>query len=375
MKTHLLLISKQVIPNLTPLLDPEIKPEAVIMLVSKDMQKRAEWLQKILLPQGIKCRVVEIDDAYDIQSIGHKVYELIIENDGLVLNATGGTKLMSIAAYEEFRSENLPIYYVHPESDLMIWMHDKEQKSHQIADRIKLDKFLVAHGATVTSLSQQKPKTEEIELADRVIHELAYFRRAVTEINFLAQKAKNTLTSPKISDINISNTDAFDDLIDLFTRNGYLTQRDGRLIFSREENRFFVNGGWIEHWVYDKVREFGKQAVFVHDTASNIKIERYLNRGKPVRNEIDAAFLYNNRLHIIECKTRKLKLEDTAGADTLYKLETLKPIMGGLQARAMLVSLLDVPDRDRTRAAELNISICSGEQLKNFDEHLKKFVK
>ena len=374
MKTHLLLISKQVVPNLTPLLDPEIKPEAVIMLVSTDMQKRAEWLNQVLTPQGIKSRIVKIDDAYDIHSIRNIVTEIIIENDQLMLNATGGTKLMSIAAYEEFRSADLPIYYVHPDTDLMIWMHDKNKKSHQIADRIKLDKFLTAHGASITKISRQKPKGEDIELTDKIIQDITYFRYAVTEINYLAQKASSTLISPKISDIRLTNQAAFNDLVDLFSLNGYIKQSNGCLKFPNEEKRFFVNGGWIEQWVYEKVRAFKNKNPLVHDAACNIEIERQLNRGKPVKNEIDAAFLYNNRLHIIECKTRKLKLKDTAGADTLYKLETLKPIMGGLQARAMLASLLDVPDRDRTRAAELNISICSGEQLKNFDEHLKKFI-
>jgi hypothetical protein len=374
MSTHVLLISQQVLPNLTPLLDPAIKPERVIMLVSQSMIKRADWLKLVLNPAGIKTDITTIEDPYDMHGVRDTVEDLILNNDHLILNATCGTKIMSIAAYEAFRSGDLPIYYVHPESDLLIWLHDRDRQSHQISDRIKLDNFLIAHGAKVSAISRQKPKTNDVDLAEKIIQEVSYFASSVSELNYLAQQSERNLNSPLIADTTIRNLDAFNDLLDIFSSNGYLEQINGGLRFASEDNRFFVNGGWIEHWVYEKVRKLAKSEAAIHDVAYNLQIERNLGRGKPVKNEIDAAFLYNNRLHIIECKTRKLRTGDTVGADTLYKLETLKPIMGGLQARAMLVSLLDVPDKDKTRAAELNITICDGNQLKNLDEVLNKFL-
>ncbi|NOU13374.1 MAG: DUF1887 domain-containing protein, partial [Methylococcaceae bacterium] len=39
--THLILVSAQPIPNLTPVLDDNLKPKKVIMLVSADMQERS----------------------------------------------------------------------------------------------------------------------------------------------------------------------------------------------------------------------------------------------------------------------------------------------------------------------------------------------
>ena len=374
MSTHVLLISQQVLPNLTPLLDPAIKPQKVIMLVSQTMQKRAEWLKQILTPTGIKTEIINIEDPFDMHSVRDSVTELIINNENLTLNATCGTKLMCIAAYEEFRSAGLPIYYVHPESDLLIWLHDRNRKNHQISDRIKLDTFLTAHGAKVSAISRHKPKTDDVDLAEKIIQEVSYFATSVTELNYLAQQSKKGLNSPKIADMDIRNHDAFNDLLDIFSSNKYLQQINGKLRFSNEANRFFVNGGWIEHWVYNKVRNLAQAETAIHDVAYNLQIERSFSRGTPVKNEIDAAFLYNNRLHIIECKTRKLRAGNSIGADTLYKLETLKPIMGGLQARAMLISLLPVPDKDKTRASELNITICDGQQVQNLEDSLMRFL-
>lgn len=42
---------------------------------------------------------------------------------------------------------------------------------------------------------------------------------------------------------------------------------------------------------------------------------------REVRNELDVATIVNNKLHIIECKTKGMR-ED--GDDTLYKLESLR---------------------------------------------------
>jgi hypothetical protein len=45
--THLILVSAQPIPNLTPILDDSLRPRKVVMLVSPDMQERSKALENI----------------------------------------------------------------------------------------------------------------------------------------------------------------------------------------------------------------------------------------------------------------------------------------------------------------------------------------
>ena len=101
------------------------------------------------------------------------------------------------------------------------------------------------------------------------------------------------------------------------------------------------------------------------------------SRGKAVPNELDVAFLRNNRLHLIECKTRKFAHddEDAPGPEALYKLETLTDLTGGLQARAMLISYRELRGTLHARAADLGVSICAGEDLQRLREHLLDFVR
>ncbi|PPD02741.1 MAG: hypothetical protein CTY29_12010 [Methylobacter sp.] len=125
--THLILVSGQPIPNITPMLDEAIKPQKVLMLVSDDMLGRASALENIFKPRGIDVQQQRIADPWDANHISDTILDLLLDyvEGEIALNATGGTKLMSIAAYEAFRSINAPIYYVHPEQDRLLWLSPK----------------------------------------------------------------------------------------------------------------------------------------------------------------------------------------------------------------------------------------------------------
>ena len=70
----------------------------------------------------------------------------------------------------------------------------------------------------------------------------------------------------------------------------------------------------------------------------------------------------NNKLHIIECKTKGMRDD---GDDTLYKLESLRDLLGGLQARAMLVSFRPLRHNDITRAEDLGLALIGPDELKD----------
>ena len=105
-------------------------------------------------------------------------------------------------------------------------------------------------------------------------------------------------------------------------------------------------------------------------------IVRETERGEEVPNEIDVACLAENRLYLVECKTRSWRPEGSsgAGADALYRLDTLGDLLGGLQARAMLVSYRNLEPHDRRRAADLDIRVCAGSRLLELPTELRKWL-
>jgi hypothetical protein len=101
--THLCLVSAQATPNLTPVLDPALGPQRVILLVSPEMERRAEWLEAVLRRYSVCAARWLIRDPWDLEHVQTRVLELLEgergsgEAQGIALNATGGTKPMSSA--------------------------------------------------------------------------------------------------------------------------------------------------------------------------------------------------------------------------------------------------------------------------------------
>ena len=96
-----------------------------------------------------------------------------------------------------------------------------------------------------------------------------------------------------------------------------------------------------------------------------------------VRNELDVAMICHNRLHIIECKTRRFsqsKTDKAAANSAIYRLDTIKSISGGHSGRAMLISYQALNKYTLSRAKDLGIYCCSHTQLKQLERHLYQFI-
>jgi len=96
-----------------------------------------------------------------------------------------------------------------------------------------------------------------------------------------------------------------------------------------------------------------------------------------VLNEIDVALLKDNRLYLLECKTKRYSGQSkkhSEGADVLYKLDSIRDLLGGLQAKAMLVSIKKLQQYHLDRAKELNIEICCYQDLKFLEQKIDKWL-
>lgn len=367
---HLILVSAQPIPNLTPMLDDAIKPQKVLMLVSPDMRERAKALETIFKPRGIAVEQYPIDDPWDADKISDTILDILSQAaDGeLALNATGGTKLMSIAAYEAFRSMNAPIYYVHPEHDRLLWLSPK-QSAHELADRLKLKEYLLAYGASQVEIpNPHGVKAEMRALTETLLSGIDRYADELGTLNYLAYMADNPTLSVEVENGPQSKPMLWE-LLELFESKGLCTINGHRLRFVDAGARFIANGGWLEMHTYGVCLNL-KKTLNIQDVACNLTIQRQPAGKTPVKNEIDVGLIKANRLHLIECKTKQFE----KSADVLYKLDSLRDLIGGLQAKAMLVSFNDPGKAVRARARDLNIAICCKTDLQNLQQHMHTWL-
>ncbi len=140
---------------------------------------------------------------------------------------------------------------------------------------------------------------------------------------------------------------------------GLATYENGILTFDCEEARRLANGEWLEILVHNTVVDIQQYLPTLQDHSLNVQVHREIGE-KDVRNELDVVSIVNNKLHIIECKTKGMRDD---GDDTLYKLESLRDLLGGLQARAMLVSFRPLRNNDIMRAQDLGLAIIGPDEL------------
>jgi hypothetical protein len=160
MTIHVCLVSAQATPNLAPLRDAQLKPQAVILLASKDMQQQATWLQQAMKRSGVAATVHAVRDPWspallrqDLEAAVHGV-----EYASLMLNATGGTKPMSIAFTQWFNERGLPVFYVRPDVGTVIWLNGEDDAATAMGYGLKLPQFLCAYG-----VQSQAPQRQVVD--------------------------------------------------------------------------------------------------------------------------------------------------------------------------------------------------------------------
>ncbi len=371
------LVSDRPAANITPVLDPQFRPDKIVLVQHQQSRQTARHLATTIKPTGVKVEFLDLNDPWNIEAIRNQLIDLLAkyEDKNLILNLSGGNKLLSIAAYDVFRAENKPIFYVHPEKDEIAWINPENQAAHAIADKIKLRAFLSAHGAKLEAIKTDSIDASHQKTTVDLVNKVSQLQGPLRALNWYAHQAER-LVSPPLQDRHLRGNPEFDYLLSKFENNRFLSIENGRIVFAGEDERFYVNGGWLEEHVYAVINTLRKQVPMIQDVGRSVEITR--GTGNPVvRNEIDVAFLANNKLYIIECKTKhfgRSNGQSGSGAEAIYKLDTLKDLLGGLHGQAMLVSYGELNRFDRQRAADLQVEICNGTDIQSLSSRIRQWI-
>jgi hypothetical protein len=108
-----------------------------------------------------------------------------------------------------------------------------------------------------------------------------------------------------------------------------------------------------------------------------IKVEWDQKGPEPPTNEYDVIFTMQNRLYIIECKTKRFEGDDReqSSADPIYKLDSLRDAAGGLFGKGLLVSCRKLTADQKKRLRANKLDYCDGSNLNNLNQKIKEWVK
>jgi len=264
------------------------------------------------------------------------------DDDHFLVNLTGGTKIMSIGAYNFFRNRQSEIVYVPIGKNIYRKIFpDAKQRDRDMACRLGVTDYLHSYGIDILHGDQMNSRLRTPEATAAFFE---YFCQAPPE-DLAIFDALRDFRSKKNTPV-----DKVNGLTDLLTRCPFKTKHPEKL--SKYEVQY-LTGEWFEEYAYTML----KQHFDLSDTAigRSVKIQRRQNNAQ---NEFDILFTRENALYVIECKT---SIFDPRSAhnlmnETLHKLAALRPDFG-LFVKAFLFTLSEPGSgQDQIRPAQMERS-------------------
>jgi len=365
------LISDQTIPNVLFIRD-QPKAAHYIFISTEKMEKRMIVTNIIKacpdLVISYNTIVVEEDSLSDFEQVVESGLDRQDDFHYLV-NITGGTKIMSLAAYLYFtKIGSSEIFYLPLGKSHFRQIYPmKKNKIKEISFRINLQGYLEANGVTVQSKAFAQ-KNRMIRHKDRNEQIMNAF---VGDGNLPIKKMVEYFRTSGFRDKkNLPLSDEIKLEMSPILAAGFMPENPENL--NRDETNY-LTGDWFEEFTYEVV-----QRVLDKDDSEIGKGIR-VTRGEKTSNEFDVMFTHKNALYVIECKTDVADNEEgklsQLFTSTLYKASTLKKDFG-LFVKYYLFSVNDFAklspeQKDRARVLDINLV---GTEILNNEERLIEFI-
>ncbi|VEG12219.1 Card1-like endonuclease domain-containing protein [Moraxella cuniculi] len=338
--------------NINPL--SEINPDKVVVAITEGMQKNGQTLVDELKNLGKSVESLSIGHENSLKAL-QKQFSTWLEHhidDEIIVNITGGTKPMSLVAYQVFSEWGFRCFYCDKDSSQLIWLDDESTVSG-IGSKVGLERYLRTyqyHITQKTTLAQTSKKHKEY--AKVLYEELCKPGRYDNTCTFIGKIHALTQQNP-LNNINFTSEE--DVFLQHLEKTTELFEFKGGKIICDDDTKKMMSGGWLEIIIADALR--GDQYRDIH---LGVFFEKSTQRkNSSTKQELDVMAMYQDKLLIVECKAKKW--ETTAQAsEAIYKLKALSDI-GGLNTLPVFVSLRELPSGAKTRAAEQGIRIISGQ--------------
>jgi len=363
MKIMVCLISGQHVPNLLSIRSENPVPDRLVLIVTPLMKARDKHNQLLnaLAAGGLDYRTRhDIRDLSKEDSISetHDLLKSIYKEhlkDELVVNLTGGTKPMCIGAYEFSREKNLRTLYV-PEGNQREAIDLLRGSTVALKHQLSIAEFLEGYGFSVQNPGDLERSRERAEnlfdlsallTANSEDHGL---RGMLGTIQRLMQEKRDSdrkgwnregLILTEDSNVHLEN----ETLRSRIAEGLGLETRGSIFLGSLEKHKVeFLAGKWLEVFVWGMLKPFLEDER-IWDLNQGVRVglahsstDRRIFPGED--NDLDVAFMMNQSLCIVECKTGGQE-HDPAGKDVLYKIEAIKSGLRALRVRTYLATTSD----------------------------------
>jgi len=379
MKTILIsLVSDQTPPNILAIY--HFKPDELLFISTKKMEKKNKisailtTLDRLGLKYQSDSVIVQEDSILDChKKIGKWIEGK--EDAEFVVNLTGGTKIMSIAAYEFFKDYSSKMIYIPiPKNEFIVPFPKKRPgKPVKLDLRLRVIQYLTAYGLTVVNESHLKRYREEAigrkELSKWIAENYNNLQNLLKWLCGILRDHR----SKKQFILKSKFLGATREEKQLLSRLDFAYDKGSVLKKIDKSEINYLTGGWLEEFCFVKVSELVGQGI------DDAVIELQLRNSQGGNNEFDIMFTRDNALYSIECKS--LDQNEDKKTDALYKVGALQKEFG-LRVESFFVTTSPYILKDgkikqsiRARAEQFKTTIVPPYKVNQFGEILVGSLK
>lgn len=354
------LVSEQTIPNLEFIKEKFNKNDELLFITTTSMENNGnrEWILNAL-GKEIPYETI-IVDAFSFDDIESKLAESLNDEDLYLVNLTGGTKIMSLAVYDFFKSLNSQIFYLTGRGQYIKIHPGRTKPVFELKTNTSLSEYMIAYGFNIINKSTPLFNFEQSK------NVLQYFLNNFDDENDpeILEKLRKGRSK------GIKDIDSIEGLRLFINKLEIKPKSENKL--SKYECRY-LSGDWLEEYLYYFLQIELDVSDFEIGLGWNVE-----KKGNP--NEFDVLVMKNNKLYLFECKTSiylDLEKNKTFISDTIYKSDSLRNKLG-LFAQSIVFTLSDLENkRLKThieRAQESRVSLIGRKEIENESE-LYKYLK
>ncbi len=344
MKTLLCLLSDQHVPNLLAV--HHFQPDRLVLVESAGMQRKRASVNLLAalklgkLDYHDRCRVQTLADENDLEAIRRCLCDVLEQEhaDEWIVNLTGGTKPMSIGAYDIFLQQPARLIYAavnQPDRFLDFRGRDPETCSY----RPTIEEFLAGYGFQFPrALKDILDEENMLRFLPRLAQQSTRrcpdgplrlcLTSAKAERDWWSQ-ARRKGVRIEAGEVTIPDALVRSEVCRAFQLSAQEEHVTGHL---SNRGAKFLTGGWLEVLLWDLLTRH-QDALQAWDVRLGPEIRHAYSQ---VNNEFDIAFMHGYTLSWIECKSGTQ--EHDPKADILYKVEAVTRQIGALRARAFLAT-------------------------------------
>jgi hypothetical protein len=352
MKILVCLVSVQHVPNLRSI--QSVRPDWLILAVTSGMAGKDEQLFNALAVGGLdytqKKDIIHLAEGEEQSSepINKKLHDIFkkYQQDEWIVNLTGGTKPMSIGAYEFSKNKGLKTLYI-AEGNQRQAVDLLSGPCTPLQYDVTTAEFLAGYGFDILNAGSQAQTEEQAlkwtELAAHLaqhnedadlrglLSRLQHFKEAQIKLD-KNEWEKNGLLLSEEDNVFLKNDALRDRIASQFCLTTISTKFLGKLEKPATE---FLTGKWLEVFVWSLLLPFVGKGIW--DLHLGVLAGK---SGPGENNDLDVSFMRNQSLCIVECKTGGQE-HDPEANDVLYKIEAIKSGPKALRVDTYLATTSD----------------------------------